>query len=167
MQRRIFAVLGAAVSALAFGSVGAQLLAEPIQTSDNATAQSRGWLTFENVRVDVRGGVRLVQADGSPLRASQISVWADDIRWQASYVDGMSTSPANNNDGFAGIYVFQKGGGSCWLAASNTHPPGSNCSLSNQEDIYVMVNDGTIGNTNDGHGDNGGSFDLHVKVIAL
>lgn len=164
MRRIMFAVLGTAIS---FGILGTHLQAEPIQTSDNATSQSKGWLTFENVRVDVRGGVRLVQANGSPLRASQISVWADDIRWQSGYVHGMSTSPANNNDGFAGIYVFQNGGGSCWLAATSTNPPGTSCSLSNQQDIYVMVNDGTIGNTNDGHGDNGGSFDLHVKVTAL
>lgn len=167
MHSRNFAARAVAVCVLAFASLGTQLLAEPIQTSDNATAQSQGWLTFENVRVDVRGGVRLVRADGSPLRASNISVWADDIRWQSGYVHGMSTSPANNSTGYAGIYLFQNGGGSCWLAASSTHPPGTNCSLSNQQDIYVLVNDGTIGNTNDGHGDNGGSFDLHVKVNAL
>ncbi|MFP5330377.1 MAG: hypothetical protein ACLGHC_09635 [Alphaproteobacteria bacterium] len=152
--------------ALSFAMLSTQLQGEPIQTSDNATAQTQGWLTFENLRVDVRGGVRLIKADGNPLRASAIAVWADDIRWQAGYQLGMHTSPADNHTGFAGIIVYQKSGADCRLAATSFNPPGTICNLSGQDDIYVRVNDGEIGNTNDGHGDNGGSFDLHVKVRA-
>jgi hypothetical protein len=173
------------LSAIAFAGPAS---AFPIQTPDKPANSCGNWYVFNNVRTDARGGVRLLDCNGNPIRATKIRVFATDISWQFTYASayGFITSP-NGSGGAAppgynfpgkpiqGIIVFQgpvtSATGICDLAASATSG-GNNatlCSgLNNGADIRVTVNDGVISATptdNQGHDDNGSSFDLHVKIV--
>ena len=173
LERKTFISLAATI---VFVTTGSQLLATPIQSdSKPATLNSsqgwtppQGWLKWNNVRVDVRGGVKLLAPNGSPLRATTLKIYASDIGWQASYGYpgvGFSTQPNDNSTGYAGIILFQPSGPTCPLTAAASAPNGMVCNFNNASDIYAMVHDGTIGSGNDGHDDNGGSFDLHARIM--
>jgi hypothetical protein len=170
------------LSAIAFAGPASAL---PIQTPDKPANSCGNWYVFNNVRTDARGGVRLLDCNGNPIRATKIRVFATDISWQFTYASayGFITSP-NGSGGAAppgynfpgkpiqGIIVFQgpvtSATGVCALSAAATSSPGTVCSgLNNGADIMVTVNDGVVppGLDNTGHDDNGSSFDLHVKIV--
>lgn len=126
-----------------------------------------GYLWWNNLPVSYEGGTRLFIADGNPLRANQVEFYIDDLSWKYAINTPRINDPWGNGqqapqDWFVpgmlqfGIIIFQ----STWwgrvdrgINRSAIQKPG--------EDILFNVNDkrGT-------YGDNGGSFDLYLKVLS-
>lgn len=133
------------------------------------------WRWWNNIRTNNRSGVRLMLTDNVPLRASRVLVYASDVGWQYSWGSPVVTSPNGNGSPsgggwlFAGapqfsIVLYQSNGQQCQIASNNIGQPNEG-NFSNTYDILVNVND-TLGGGNDNYTDNGGSYDIWVRVIA-
>ncbi|MCM1983213.1 hypothetical protein [Lyngbya confervoides] len=137
------------------------------QEPPNRSLALDGYLWWNNLSVSYEGGTRLL-VDNQPLRASQVEFYIDDLSWQYALNGPRITDPWGNGqqapgDWFVpgmlqfGIIIFQSN--SWWgrvdrgINRKAIQRPG--------EDILFNVNDkrGT-------YGDNGGSFDLYLKVLS-
>lgn len=128
-----------------------------------------GYLYYNNVGVNSQGGICPCH-NGSPLLATSIQVYCDDICWQYDNNDGLNTTvtsitgnniKADQQYVYPGhfqfsILLFQKNGTSWFL-----YPGVNGLSLAvHGSPFFVNVND-TVGH----YGDNSGSFDLHIKIV--
>lgn len=137
------------------------------QTPLNRSLALDGYLWWNNLSVSYEGGTRLFVADDKPLRASQVEFYIDDLSWQYAVNGPRIIDPWGNGqqapqDWFVpgmlqfGIIIFQ----SRWWGRVDR---GINRNAIQQpgEDILFNINDkrGT-------YGDNGGSFDLYLRVLS-
>jgi hypothetical protein len=143
-----------------------------MDTAETAPDVLRSWY-WTHVPVNFFFDV-LVNADGTPLRASRIRVWADDIRWYPDArrptvtviqtPNGMGTraEPSFRWPDYPryGIILYQLH--TPFPVFSTIATGATEYQLNNQTDIGVGVNDT---NTRDAYLDNGGAYTLHIDVL--
>lgn len=141
----------------------------PRESEDERKWESWFW---KHLAVNFKNGTRLY-ANGSPLRATRIKIWAEDIKWKFATVrDAVITTP-HGHGGSAdsgwrfprmprfGIVLYQRGGDQ-FAVLGDSYSSAQELQISNGEDIYIAVND----TTGQGHfADNSGAFSINIEVL--
>jgi hypothetical protein len=137
------------------------------QEPKNRSLALDGYLWWNNLSVSYEGGTRLFVSENTPLRANQVEFYIDDLSWQYAVNGPRINDPWGNGqqapgDWFVpgmlqfGVIIFQ----ARWWGRVDR---GINRKAIQQpgEDVLFNINDkrGT-------YGDNGGSFDLYLKVLS-
>jgi hypothetical protein len=136
---------------------------KPVQPKSEALRTAGFFAWYNNVGVNLF--TTLLGTDGT----TQISVFANDIRWRYAFGNAPDVTSPTGDGGSGGggwtfpnahrfgIVVFQ--GGNYWnVESTDPNNPTVITGLSNTQPIQVTVND-----TNGNYGDNSGAFDIYIR----
>jgi hypothetical protein len=134
----------------------------------------KNWLLLNNLSVNNEPG-NLIYLEETPLRASRILVFPDDVAWRYGFSFATAiksplgkkipTSPEWRFGGLAkyGIVLYQKTSDQtlkAWQIQDTNAANPQEIELDPEQDIYVNVND-----LKGSYGDNSGSFDLYIRIL--
>lgn len=141
---------------------------------DTARAVERsGWLYFNNVRVNSFNGSRLTYAaDGRSVRASLVSVYVTDVGYTVGVPGEKFTSVGGRHVSSDGgwrypsayqceIVIHAAGESTVSAIRASSAAQAQRLIIPNTQDIIVNINDGR---RSPGYTDNGGGFDLHLRI---
>jgi hypothetical protein len=144
----------------------------PVDAEADSAGAVIASLFYKHLPVTFQLGSNLLQG-GSPVRASRIRVWAEDIKWKFGRNADQVVTAANGFGGIAdgdwaypgmprfGIVLHQSNGTRFSIVATSAGTA-QEFQISNGHDVSAAVND--KGGT---YGDNSGAYSLRVEILQL
>jgi hypothetical protein len=147
----------------------ALLCADRAQAQQDVKPESvKGQMYHYKLPVNHQDGIRLLEPDGKPLRASHIRVWAPQVNWTARAGMAAITHPkgeggmAEKSWRYPGLHILGVvlGNGREYHNVVETGAPGQEFKFNGGADIFTNVND--LVNF---YGDNSGSYNLIIEIL--
>jgi hypothetical protein len=151
--------------------LGPDELPTPLPDSSRFTTGEK-WRFWNNLRVNASDGTCFFDSEGANLRAQEIKVYADDVKWWPGHnspvvrsVEGTKRSagpPYRYPQAYAHSIIIYQRDGKVFQVFGTRPENATTMVIENSKNICTNVNDTWTDPTY--YRDNGGSYDLHILI---